>query len=96
MQHEVVAPTGDREWVELNRAELAEDLEYGAGAALERSRRREEVPGNEKTARGLSADPHPEDASYRDVHVALEVLQGSPLAAHVLAERARRSTVPSR
>src|SRR5439155_9918298 len=67
VQHEVVVPAGNRERVELDRAELAEDLEHGAGASLERPRRREEVPGDEKTARGLSGDPHPEDASYPDV-----------------------------
>jgi hypothetical protein len=67
VQHEVVAPTGNRERVELDRPELAEDLEHGARASLERSRRREEVPGNEKTARGRSRDPHPEDASYPDL-----------------------------
>jgi len=67
VQHEVVAPTGNRERVELDRAELAEDLEHGVGASLERSRRREEVAGNEKTARGFSGDLHPEDASRPDV-----------------------------
>ena len=63
MQHEVVAPTGNRERVELDRAELAEDLEHAVEASLERARRREEVPGYEKTARGLSGDLHLEDAS---------------------------------
>ena len=67
VQHEVVAPPRDGDRVELDRAELAEDLEHGVGASLERSRRREEVPRNEETARGLSGDPHPEDASYPDV-----------------------------
>ena len=67
MQHEVVAPTGDRQRVELDRAESSEDLEHGVGPSLERSRRREEVPGDEKAARGLSGDPHAEDASYADV-----------------------------
>jgi hypothetical protein len=36
---------------ELDRAELAEDVEHGVGAPRERPRRREEVPGDEKTAR---------------------------------------------
>ena len=67
VQHEVVAPAGDRDRVELDRAEPAEDLEHGVEASLERSRRREEVPGDEKTARGLGGDPHAEDASYADV-----------------------------
>ena len=67
VQHEVVAPTGDRQGVELDRAEPAEDLEHGLGASLEGSRRREEVPGDEKTARGFGGDPHAEDASYADV-----------------------------
>src|SRR5437879_5454957 len=34
MQHEIVAPTGNRERVELDRPELAEDLEHGAGATI--------------------------------------------------------------
>jgi len=63
VQHEVVAPTGNRERVELDRAELAEDLEHGVGASLERSRGREELPGNEKAARGRGGGPHREDAS---------------------------------
>ena len=44
--------------VELDRAEPAEDLEHGVGASLERPRRREDVPGDEKAARGLSGDLH--------------------------------------
>ena len=67
VQHEVVAPTGDRQGVELDRAESAEDLEHGLWAALERSRRREEVPGDEKAARGLGGDLHAKDASYAEV-----------------------------
>jgi hypothetical protein len=64
VQHEVVASTGNRERVELDRAELAEDLEHGVGAALERPGGREKVPGDEKTASGLSGNRHPADASH--------------------------------
>jgi hypothetical protein len=71
VQHEVVVPTGNCERVELDRAERAEDLEHGVGASLERPRRREEVPGDEKTARVLGGDPHPEDASYPDADARL-------------------------
>ena len=67
MQHEVVASTGDRQGVELDRAESSEDLEHGVEPSFERSRRREEVPGDEKAPRSLSGDPHAEDASYADV-----------------------------
>ena len=67
VQHEVVGPAGNRERVELDRPELAEDLEHGVEASLERSRRREEVPGDEKTARGLGGDLHTEDANDPDV-----------------------------
>ena len=35
VQHEVVIPPGDRERVELDRAELEEDLEHCTGASLE-------------------------------------------------------------
>ena len=63
VQHEVVAPAGNRERVELDRAELAEDLEHGVGASLERPRRREAVPRDEKTAGGLGGDLHPADAT---------------------------------
>ena len=65
VQHEVVASTGDREGIELDRAESAEDLEHGLGTSLEGSRRREEVPGDEKTARSLSGDSHREETSTR-------------------------------
>src|SRR5262249_9375317 len=63
VQEEVVVAPGDRERVELDRAEPRQDLEDGARAALERPRRREEVPRDEKPARSLSARPHREDAS---------------------------------
>ena len=62
MQHEVVVPTCNRERVELDRAEPAEDLEHGVGSSVERTRRRERVARDEKAARGLSSDPHAEDA----------------------------------
>jgi hypothetical protein len=58
-----MVPTGNGERVELNRPQTPEDLEHPGGAALKRSRRREEVPGDEKPARGLAGDPHPKDAS---------------------------------
>ena len=58
VQHEVVCAAGNRDGVELDRAEPAEDLEHRIGASLERSRRCEEAPGNEKAARGLSGDFH--------------------------------------
>jgi hypothetical protein len=61
MQHEVVAPAGDRERIELDRPELAEDFEHGAGASLERSRRRKEVPGDEEATRGFGTDLHGRD-----------------------------------
>jgi hypothetical protein len=67
VQHEVVAPAGNRDRVELDRPEATEDLENPVGAAVERPRWREKVAGNEKTACGLGGDPHPEDASYRDM-----------------------------
>jgi len=53
-----VAPAGNRDRVVLNRAESTEELEDGVGATLDGSRRREEVPGNEESARCLSGDPH--------------------------------------
>jgi hypothetical protein len=63
VQHQVMVPAGDRDRVELDRAELAEDFEHGVEAPLERPRRREEMPGNEKTARGRGVYLHPEDAT---------------------------------
>lgn len=60
MQYEVVAPAGDRERVELDRAEPAEHVEHGAGAALEQPRRREEVARDEEAAGGLGGDLHAE------------------------------------
>ena len=63
VQHEIVAPTGNGERVELDRAEPAEDLEHRIGASLDRPRGREELPRDEKAARGLGGRLHPEDAS---------------------------------
>jgi hypothetical protein len=59
VQHEVVVPAGDRDRVELDRPELAQDLPHGFGASRERPRRREEVPRDEKATRRLSSDLHP-------------------------------------
>ena len=65
VQHEVVAPAGDRDRVELDRPELPEDLEHPVEASRERPRRREEVPRDEKATRRLSSDLHPQDTSSR-------------------------------
>jgi len=62
VQGEVVAPAGDRERVELERAEPADDLHHRIRAAHERARGREEVPGDEKAACGLGGDLHRADA----------------------------------
>jgi hypothetical protein len=61
-----VAPAGDRERVELDRPERAEDGEHNVGASLERARRGEEVPCEEEAACALGGDLHPEDASDSD------------------------------
>jgi hypothetical protein len=63
MEHEVVAPAGDRDRVELDRPELPEDLEHPVEASRERPRRREEVPRDEKAARRLSSDLHLKDTN---------------------------------
>ena len=63
VQHEIVIPAGDRDRVELDRPELPEDREDRVRAALERARRREELPGDEKAARVLFADLHRADAT---------------------------------
>jgi hypothetical protein len=62
MQHEVVVPTGNRERIELDRPESAEDLEHAVGSSLERTRRRKRLARDEKATRGLSSDPHAENA----------------------------------
>ena len=58
MQHEVVGASGDREGIELDRAEPTEDLERAVRSSLERTRRRERVARDEKATCGLSGDPH--------------------------------------
>jgi len=63
VQHEVVAEAGHRDRVELERAEPADDREHCIRAALERARRREELPGDEKAARVLFGDLHLGDAT---------------------------------
>ena len=67
VQHEVVAPTGNRERIELDRAQSAEDIEHGVWSSLERTRRRERVARDEEATRGLGSDLHAEDASERGV-----------------------------
>ncbi len=62
MQHEVMAPTGNRERIELDRAPAPEDTEHGVRSSLERTRRRERVARHEEATCGLSGDPHAEDA----------------------------------
>ena len=63
VQHEVVAPAGDRDRVELDRPELPEDLEHPVEASRDRPRRREEVPRDEKATRRLSSDLHLKDTN---------------------------------
>ena len=63
VQDEIVVPTGDSDRVELDRPELPQDREHGVRAALERARRREEVPRDEKAARVLFGDLHRADAT---------------------------------
>ena len=58
VQDEVVGATGNRDRIELDRAEAAEDLEHRVRSSLERTRRRERVAGDEKATCGLSRDPH--------------------------------------
>ena len=62
MQHEVMAPTGNRERIELDRAPAPEDTEHGVWSSLERTRRRERVARHEEATCGLGGDPHAEDA----------------------------------
>ena len=50
--------TGNRERIELDRAETAEDLEHRVGSSLERTRRSERVARDEKATCGLTGDPH--------------------------------------
>jgi hypothetical protein len=68
VHHEVVAEAGHRDRVELERAEPAEDREDCIRAALERARRREELPGKEKAARVLFGDLHL-GTLQRDLHL---------------------------
>jgi hypothetical protein len=63
VQHEVVVPAGDRDRVHLDRPQLPEDREHCGRASLERARRREQLPGDEKTACVLLGDLHLGDAT---------------------------------
>ena len=63
VQHEVVAPPGDRDRVELDGAEPSEDLEDGLRTSLHGPSRREELPGDEEPASFLRGDFHGADAS---------------------------------
>jgi len=57
-----MAPTGNRERIELDRPQSAEDIEHRVWSSLERTRRRERVARHEEATCGLSGDPHAEDA----------------------------------
>ena len=63
VQDEVVGATGNRERIELDRAEAAEDFQHRVGAPLERTRGRERVVCDEKAARGLGGDLHRRNAN---------------------------------
>jgi hypothetical protein len=67
VQHEVVVPAGDRDRIELDRPELAQDLQHRFGASCERPGRREEVPRDEKATRRLGTDLHLEDISRASI-----------------------------
>ena len=69
VQHEVVVSAGDRDRVELDRAELPEDLHHPVETSPERPCRREEVPRDEKATRRLGGDLHVEDTSSASVRV---------------------------
>jgi hypothetical protein len=60
MQDEIVRATGDRDRIELDRAETAEDLQHGVRPTLERARGSERVVCDEKATRVLCTDPHVE------------------------------------
>ena len=62
VQHEVVVAAGDRDRVELDRPECAEDLEHRVRATLEGSRRRQELPCHEEAPRGVGRYLHGQDA----------------------------------
>ena len=63
VQHEVVVPAGDGDRIELDRTELAKDLQHGFRASRKRPRRREEVSCYEKPTRRLSSHLHLDDAN---------------------------------
>ena len=52
--------TGDRQRIELDRAEPTEDLEHGVVSSLERTRGSERVARDEKATCGLGSDLHAE------------------------------------
>jgi hypothetical protein len=60
-----VVPAGNRDRVELDRPEPAENLHHGLCATGERPRGREEVPAYEKATRRLSSYLHPHDINRR-------------------------------
>jgi hypothetical protein len=69
VQDEVVGATGNRDWVELDRAETTEDLEHGVLSCLERARWAKRVARDEETPGGLGRDLHGEDGiQWQSVH----------------------------
>ena len=67
VQDEVVGAAGDRERIELDRAEPAEDLEHGVRSTLERPRGSERVARDEKATCGLGSDLHAAPARRRTI-----------------------------
>ena len=63
VEHQIVVAPRDRQRVELDRTEPTEDLEHPVGATLDRTRGREQLPGDEEPPCGVGGNVHGRDAT---------------------------------
>ncbi len=73
VQHEVVVAAGDRQRVELDRAEPPKDLEHRLRTALDGSRGREQVARDEEPSCDVGGDLHRDDVRRNVLHEAAVV-----------------------
>ena len=63
VEHQIVVAPRDRQRVELDRTEPTEDLEHPVEPTLDRTRGREQLPGDEETPCSLGGNVHGRDAT---------------------------------
>ena len=94
VQEEIVGAPGDRERIELDRAQATEDLEHGVRPSLERPCWSKRVARDEKAACGLSSDAHAETLTSRQASRASSCRAAEQPARRTPDQPCARQTVP--